>query len=587
MRRLWVILLALLALGALSGPPAPSLAAGGDDEARGARVYFTSKAQLNELAARLDIWEVNREEGYFVARLSPRSLHHLRAMGLRVEVEPAMTQRLYLALQMSPGQTSGIPGYACYRTVEETYSDLAALAAAHPDLATWTDVGDSWEKATPGGKNGYDLYALALTNRNIPGPKPKLFVIAAIHAREYTTAELATRFAEKLVDEYGVDPDVTWLLDNYEFHLMPQANPDGRKRAEAGGLWRKNTDNDDGCTVDHVDWGAYYGTDLNRNSSFKWNWGGASNDPCSQVYHGPSAASEPEVQAIQTYAQSIFPDQRGPNNNDPAPADAEGVFITLHSYSELVLFPWGWTDVQDAPNRTALQTLGRKFGYFNQYEVCSNCLYNASGTTDDFVYGDLGVASYTFELGTTFFQDCDFFANDIIPKNMPALLYAFKAARRPYQNPSGPDALNVAVSADAVAAGTAVTLTATLDDSRFYSGGHGDEPVQNIQAARYALDTPSWKGGVTYAMSAVDGAFDATSEDVSASVDTSDLGEGRHIIFVEGRDAAGAWGPPTAVFLTIDAPAGVSGGSPPHERKAAHQNRIDDHGRKKQRQVQQ
>ncbi len=553
MARRW-LLASFIVMSLLLGVALAASAQGPDDRAQVARVYFESKAQLNDLAARLDIWEVNNKEGYFVARLSPRALHELQAMGLRVEVEPELTQQLYLGLQLSPGQTSGIPGYACYRTVEETYSDLAALAAAHPDLATWTDEGDSWEKATPGGADGYDINALVLTNHNTSGPKPKFFVIAAIHAREYTTAELATRFAEKLVNDYGADPDITWLLDNYEFHLMPQVNPDGRKHAEAGEMWRKNTDNDDGCTFDKVEWGYYSGTDLNRNSSFKWNMGGSSNDACDETYHGPSAASEPEVQAIQTYAQSIFPDQRGPNDDDAAPDDAEGVFITLHSYSELVLFPWGWTDTQPAPNRTALQTLGRKFGYFNQYEVCSDCLYNASGTTDDFVYGDLGVASYTFELGTAFFQDCDFFENNIIPKNMPALIYAFKSARRPYQNPAGPDALNVAVSAATVDAGTAVTLTAMLDDSRYYSGGHGDEPVQAIQAARYAIDAPSWKGGVTHAMNAADGTFDASSEGVTASIDTTGLSDGRHIIFVEGQDADGNWGVPTAVFLDVNAP---------------------------------
>ncbi len=549
----WLLLILVVAI-VLSGVTLAASAQGPDDKAQVARVYFESKAQLNELAARLDIWEVNNEEGYFVALLSPRSLQDLQRMGLRVEVDPELTQQLYQSPQVAPGQTSGIPGYPCYRTVEETYNDLSALAAAHPDLATWTDEGDSWEKTMPGGADGYDLNTLVLTNHNTAGPKPKFFLIAAIHAREYTTAELATRFAEKLVNDYGTDPDITWLLDNYEFHLMPQVNPDGRKHAEAGESWRKNTDNDDGCTATNVSWGYYYGTDLNRNSSFKWNTAGASDDPCDQTYHGPSAASEPEVQAIQSYAQSIFPDQRGPNDDDPAPDDAEGVFITLHSYSEMVLFPWGWTDTQDAPNRTALQTLGRKFGYFNQYEVCADCLYNASGVTDDFTYGELGVASYTFELGTAFFQECSFFEDDIIPKNMPALIYAFKAARRPYQNPAGPDALDVAVSAATVDAGTPVTLTATLDDSRYHSGGHGDEPVQNIQAARYAIDTPSWKGGVTHAMSAADGAFDASSEAVSASVDTSGLSDGRHIIFVEGQDADGNWGVPTAVFLTVNAP---------------------------------
>ncbi len=160
-------------------------------------------------------------------------------------------------------------------------------------------------------------------------------------------------------------------------------------------------DNDDGCNF-----AGYFGTDLNRNSSFMWNNGGSSGYACDETYRGPSAASEPEVQAIQNYAASIFPDQRGPNINDPAPETATGVFLTLHSYGQLVLYPWGHTSTP-APNGPALATLGRKFGFFNNYTVCQDCLYSVSGSTDDWMYGELGVPSYTFEVGTRFFQSCD------------------------------------------------------------------------------------------------------------------------------------------------------------------------------------
>ena len=50
----------------------------------------------------------------------------------------------------------------------------------------------------------------------------------------------------------------------------------------------------------------------------------------------------------------------GPNDNDAAPSDTSGIHIDIHSYSELVLWPWGSTN-QAAPNGSALQTLGRKF----------------------------------------------------------------------------------------------------------------------------------------------------------------------------------------------------------------------------------
>ena len=99
-----------------------------------------------------------------------------------------------------------------------------------------------------------------MTNSAIAGPKPKLFVTGAIHAREYATAELATRFAEYLVNNYGVDADATWILDYHEVHVMLQTNPDGRKKAETGLSWRKNTNqNYCGATSN------YRGADLNRN----------------------------------------------------------------------------------------------------------------------------------------------------------------------------------------------------------------------------------------------------------------------------------------------------------------------------------
>jgi carboxypeptidase T len=113
---------------------------------------------------------------------------------------------------------NGIPGYACYRTVEETYTSLQNLATAYPNLAEVLDIGNSWEKATPNGLPGYDLNVLKLTNRSLPGPKPIFFLMAAIHAREYVTAETALRFAENLLTQYGHDADATWLLDHFELH---------------------------------------------------------------------------------------------------------------------------------------------------------------------------------------------------------------------------------------------------------------------------------------------------------------------------------------------------------------------------------
>lgn len=526
------------------------------------RIYFETRAKLARLHATIDVWEeALSTQPYVTAQISPATVAALRAEGFRVVIDVAQTARMNSAehffghSRQAEAEAlvgiNAIPNYTCYRTVEETHISLATLAADHPTLATWTDIGDSWDAITPGGNPGYDLFALKLTNSAVPGPKPKLMLIAAIHAREYATAELATRYGEHLVNNYGIDADITWLLDHSEIHILPQVNPDGRKIAENGISWRKNTNPTNGCG------GGSYGVDLNRNSSFRWAGSGFNNgsstDPCSFTYRGPAAASEPEVQTIENYARTLFPDQRGPSLSDAAPATTEGVFISLHSYAQLVLYPWGWNSTPP-PNLTALTTLGRKFGYFNGYGVCnvSQCLYLADGTTDDFTYGELGVASYTFEVGTDFFQSCATFETQIYPDNLQALLYAAKAARRPYQVPAGPDATNLMLSATPVDVGTTVTLTAMLNDTRSDSNGYGSEPTQAIQAVRYTIDKPAWISGTThYPMGAIDGLFDTSIEPVSALIATTGLSSGTHTIFVEGQDAAGNWGVPTAIFLEI------------------------------------
>lgn len=557
----FVLLIVLLSPLLILNASVPAAAAGPSASALPAgtfvvRVYYETAEDIGRLAS-FDVFEYNNlASKYVLAAVDRAGFRQLQSLGFRVEVDEEETASFAL-LSIPLGEQGGavgietIPGYTCYRTVEETYQTAQALATNYPSLATWTDVGNSWEKSV-GQADGYDMMALKLTNSQIPGDKPKLFITASIHAREYTPAELATRFAEYLVSNYNVDADATWLLDHHEVHLILQTNPDGRKEAEAGRSWRKNT-NENYCGVTSTSRGA----DLNRNFDFRWGCcGGSSGTPCDATYRGPAAGSEPETQAVQNYMRAVFPDQRGPNLTDPAPSDAMGVYLDLHSYSQLVLWPWGFQSAL-APNNSALQTLGRKFAYFNSYTPQrSYQLYVTDGTTTDFAYGELGVAAYTFELGTSFFQACTTFQNTIVPANMPALIYAAKVARTPYLTPLGPDALNLALSSTSVEEGTPVTLNATINDTRYRSGT--GEPTQTIVAAEYYVDTPPWvEGAVARAMAPVDGIFSSTAEAVAASVDTTGLGEGRHIIFVRGQDAAGNWGAFSAIFLNTTVPTAV------------------------------
>jgi carboxypeptidase T len=537
------------------------------------KVYFLNVEMARKAAITFHhaVLESRYAEGYLVMELDPQEMSQLQSFGFRLaRADEFIAQRRAfldqmnrksIANQQSSVGTEAVPsvqsisGFACYETVEETYAAAQGFTTTYPNLASWTDVGNSWEKAA--GLGGYDIFVLKLTNKSITGNKPKLFVNSAIHAREYTTAPLNLSFARWLLQGYGVNADATWILDHHEVHLMLQTNPDGRKKAETGLSWRKNT-NQSYCGATSNTRGA----DLNRNFSFSWNstgGSGSSGNQCDLTYRGPSGASEPETQAIEAYVRSLWPDRRGPAKTDAAPSDTSGIHIDVHSYSQLVLWPWGDTSTP-APNGAALQTLGRKFAFFNGYTPQQSIgLYATDGTSDGVSYGELGVAAYTIELGTSFFQSCTDYTSTIQPQNLQALIYAAKVVRTPYLTPGGPDVTNVALSSGTVPAGTAVTLSASATDTRF-NNSNGAEATQNISAAEYYIDTPPWAGGTARALGATDGAFNATTEGVTGSIDTTGLSTGKHIVFVRAQDAGGAWGAISAIYLTIGTGGGGGGG---------------------------
>ena len=501
--------------------------------------------------------EINSTNHYVIIEVDENEHQKLLDLDLNVTIDSYFTELINTTSTETSNQskaltsnltTTGnyptISGYSCYRTVEGTFTTAQNIVSNYPNLAQWIDVGDSWNKEN--GLGGYDMRVLKLTNLSNTQSKPALFITSSIHAREYTPAELATRFAEYLVSNYGTNADVTWMLNHHEVHLMLMANPDGRKHAETGQSWRKNV-NDNYCAS-----GTTPGADLNRNFDFEWDCcGGSSNNECSLTYHGAAASSEPETQAIQTYMRNLFGDHRGPNINDAAPLNTAGIYIDIHSYSELILWPWGYTD-SVAPNN--MVSLGRKFAYSNSYTPKQAIgLYPTDGTTDDFAYGELGIPSYTFELGTSFFQSCSTFTNTILPDNMPSLIYALKAVRSPYTLPLGPEITNLSLSTGntTVPRGTIVTLTGIANDTR-YNNSQGLEPTQNIAQVEYYIDVAPWESNANaIPINAQDGHYNNSIEPITKTIDTGLLNEGNHTIFVRAKDADNHWGVISALFLNI------------------------------------
>ncbi|MFN4292909.1 MAG: M14 family zinc carboxypeptidase [Thermoflexales bacterium] len=537
------------------------------------RVIARSLDDLALLSGGYDLLEARDGNARFVLG-DAATLADLRAKGFDVTIHSRLAPH--------PGQLTAHGYFGGYRTVAEHEAHMDAIAAARPDLAQVVDYGDSWRKAT-GQPDGHDLKAICITKRRTGDcqldpntDKPRFLLIAAVHARELSAGEIAWRWVDFLVNGYGHDPDVTWLLDGHEMWVIPVANPDGRRLVEQGGsapyLQRKNLNDTHGACgfpPGHPSYGSWQpGVDLNRNASFQWGVGGASTHPCNQTYLGPSAASEPEQHALEALMRGLFADQRGPALSDAAPMTATGAMVTLHTFGDLVLLPWAWTScfgacppAQRAPNDAGLRAFAFRMSYFNGYATgqASELLYSASGTTDDWAYGVLGVPSFTFEIGP-FSGSCGDFTPDYTcqddvfwPLNRAALLYAAKVARQPYALSLGPTTLSVTLSSNLVTQGQTVTLTAVIADDAL--GDHaqsvGRPSAQPIAAAEAYLATPPWLGGAPIALAAQDGAFDSATEAVVGSLDTTGLSVGRHLVFARGRDAEGNWGPVTAQWLTV------------------------------------
>jgi carboxypeptidase T len=535
------------------------------------RLHYRDQQHLDAVAGSLDIWEVNREAKYALAAVPPAQYQWLEDLGYQVEVDAAHTAKLGLEAALDPrfyyfdDYNNNPNGRYMVDWIQETN-------AAYPNLTEVFDTGNAWLAD----HSGYarDMWVLRVTNEDPAygaiADKPVFFLMASIHAREVATNELAMRYVRYLLGGYngeggyGLDPDATWLVNHNVLYVMVMQNPDGRviNEQDIGNYWRKNVDSDDGCT-DPYSWGV----DLNRNHSFLWGCcGGSSGQPCSETYRGPSRGSEPETAAFETFFAQVIPDQNGDNGDDEvpeaAPDDTKGIFISLHSYADEILWAWYLPGYPPAPNQAQMQVIGRKMAYYNGFTPSGTIGYNVDGSSDIWTYGKFGVPSFTFEVGSGdvcggFFpaygciDGIDGMPRNFWAENKPAFLYAHKIAGEPYLSAYGPDAGSLAAVPGGITPGEPVELTATIADHR-YTG----DPLEPIGAAEYFVDAPGADGTGT-PMEAADGSWGGQTENVEAALDTSSLGSGQHYILVHGQNTGGKWGPFSAVFLYVLEP-GVS-----------------------------
>ncbi|MGD9483665.1 M14 family zinc carboxypeptidase [Streptomyces sp. TRM70308] len=467
-RILWAaaVAAALSVIGAGSGVAAPDTAdsAAADDHAYVYRVHGGADAPQSAFGS-FDLLETREGDDLFVLG-DAGTAADLKAAGLRPTVEEKLEPAPWEPPKRSgqaPRMTEALAEetyYGGYRTVNAQYAHLDQVASDHANLATVVDFGDSWRKST-GRPGGYDLKAICLTKKTSGScrldpnsDKPRFLLQAQVHARELTTGEMAYRWIDYLTDGYGRDAKATELLDTREIWVVPIGNPDGVDMVQqgftggpSGQQWhRKNANHTHGSNCSENS-GSGIGIDLNRNNSSHWGGAGTSSNPCSQVYKGPAADSEHENRALHALYRDLFPDTRGSGDTTPADADTQGFFVTLHSYANMVLFPWGWNAGVNTGNDADLRRMGKDLaqiaGSSWQYGQPGEILYNASGSHDDWAYDDLGVPSYTFEVGPNSGSCAGFHPsyscqNTFWNQVKPMLVYSAENAADPYGGGTDP-----------------------------------------------------------------------------------------------------------------------------------------------------
>jgi carboxypeptidase T len=334
-----------------------------------AKVTSTSpRAALSQLLTAplgLDVWEVKAD--HLVLQATEAQAERLQHMGY--DVEQLHETQAYLSTFATEEAVAG------YHSVETLEADLRRLAEDHSEIAELHEIDRSVENRP--------IWALRLGERR--DNTLKMAFLGCHHAREWISVEVPYLLAEYLVTNATTNPVQQWFQKG-EIWIAPMVNPDGHEYTRTQQrLWRKNRRrNPDGSI----------GVDPNRNYGYMWgtlNVSTSSHVPHDDTYVGPRAFSEPEVRAVRNLvARELF----------------AGV-LTYHSYSQLILFPWGYTSkpIVDTNDHREMEDLAKDMQrlirevHGEKYTVeQSSQLYPTAGDTTDWTYGEYDIPSFTIEL---------------------------------------------------------------------------------------------------------------------------------------------------------------------------------------------
>ncbi|MYW21790.1 zinc carboxypeptidase [Streptomyces sp. SID2955] len=321
----------------------------------------------------------------------PEQIRALRRLGYEVQPSASAPRRGEARLYDFPSADSKYHNYA------EANAEIDQRLAAYPGIMSKRVIGKSYQ--------GRDIVAIKVSdNVGTDENEPEVLFTAHQHAREHLTVEMALYLLRELGAGYGSDSRITNIVNSREIWIVPDLNPDGGEYDIASGSyrsWRKNRQPNAGSSS--------VGTDLNRNWDYKWGCcGGSSSSKSSETYRGASPESAPEVKVVADFVRG-----RVVGGKQQIKAG-----IDFHTYSELVLWPFGWTYDDTAPGMTAddaaaFKAVGQKMAASNGYTAeQSSDLYITDGSIDDYLWGTQKIFDYTFEMYPTSAWDGGFYPPD-------------------------------------------------------------------------------------------------------------------------------------------------------------------------------
>ena len=308
----------------------------------------------------------NREIEMIVNSLELKKLNEngFSPIVIRPNMESFFRDRLFAQSSTDKFAVGSMGGFY---TFQESLNKLSSFRKKHKSLISAPiRIGESIE--------GRPILAYRISdNADTTEPnEPEVLYTALHHAREPQTLMTVLYFMEKLLQGYGKNPEITYLINHRQMWFIPIVNPDGYVHNQeinpnGGGLWRKNRRQNSGGS---------FGIDLNRNYSYFWgfNDNGSSPNPSDETFRGLSAFSEPETSAIRNFVNS------------------HNFYLALnyHSFRNLWIYPWGFKN-EETSDKLIFREYARWMTRENHYRIgttLDTLGYLTNGEAGDWLYGE-------------------------------------------------------------------------------------------------------------------------------------------------------------------------------------------------------